>query len=43
MERTTRMGMSVVDAVKEIQARDSIFVAYSGDKASLCDLRRRDL
>ena len=23
------MGMSVVDAVKEIQARDSIFVAYS--------------
>lgn len=29
MERTTRMGMSVVDAVKEIQARDSIFVAYS--------------
>lgn len=29
MERTTRMGISVVDAVKEIQARDSIFVAYS--------------
>lgn len=29
MERIIKMGMSVVDAVKEIQARETIFVAYS--------------
>ena len=33
------MGISVEEAVKEIQGRENIYVAYSRDEASLCDLR----
>ena len=37
------MGISVEDAVKELQARETVSCGlFTGDEASLCDLRRRD-